>query len=363
MQREVVVIGGGPAGLSASIEMARRGIRVLLIDENKRPGGQLFKQIHKFFGSKSHNAGTRGFDIGKKLLEETSSLGVEVWLNSAAIGIFEGNRVAVLREGETITIEAKKILICTGGSENAMCFPGSTLPGVMGAGAAQTMINVNQVIPGNKILMIGSGNVGLIVSYQMLQAGAQVVGIVELMPRIGGYGVHASKIRRAGVPLYLGHTIVAAEGKDKVEAAIIGKVDENRNIISGSEIRIPLDVICIAAGLKPLAELSWMAGLRHEFIPELGGWMPIHNDDMESSVPGIYVAGDTAGVEEASTAMDEGRLAGVSIAHSMNRMDAGEALAAKEEIRTRLAALRMGSFGTGRQIAKDRVNKLGSEYK
>lgn len=99
MRREVVIIGGGPAGLSAAIELAETGAQVLLIDENRQPGGQLFKQIHKFFGSRVHNAGIRGVDIGKKLLEETETLGVEVWLNSAAIGIFEERRVAVLRNG------------------------------------------------------------------------------------------------------------------------------------------------------------------------------------------------------------------------------------------------------------------------
>ena len=146
----------------------------------------------------------------------------------------------------------------------------------MGAGAKQTMVNVNQVAIGNRILMVGSGNVGLIVSYQMLQAGSEVVGIVELMPKIGGYGVHASKVRRAGVPLYLGYTIIAAEGKNRVESAIIGKIDKNYNIVEGSMMRIPTDVICIARGLRPLSELACLSGLEHRFIPELGGWVPFH---------------------------------------------------------------------------------------
>ena len=263
MRRKVVVIGGGPAGLTASIEMAKRGVEVLLIDENKKPGGQLFKQIHKFFGSKEHDAGIRGFNIGENLLQETTRLGVEVWLDSEAIGIFSENRIAVHRNNEVVVVEAEKILICTGGSENALSFPGCTLPGVMGAGAAQTMVNVNQVAIGNRILMVGSGNVGLIVSYQMLQAGSEVVGIVELMPKIGGYGVHASKVRRAGVPLNLGYTIIAAEGKNREESAIIGKIDNNYNIVEGSMMRIPTDVICIAAGLRQVSELACLSGLEH----------------------------------------------------------------------------------------------------
>lgn len=354
IKKEVVIIGGGPAGLAAAIEIAKTGAKVLVIDENKRPGGQLFKQIHKFFGSKAHNAGIRGVDIGKQLLADTAALGVEVWLDSAAIGLFADKRVAVLQNGNTIVVEAERLLICTGASENTINFPGWTLPGVMGAGAAQTMINVNRVLPGQRVLMIGSGNVGVIVSYQLLQAGAEVVGIVEAMPKIGAYGVHAAKVRRAGVPFYLGHTIIRAEGKEKVQKAVIAELS-NWQPVPGTEKELNVDVVCLAAGLRPMTELAWMRGVEHKFIPELGGWMPMHNKDMETSVPGIYVAGDTAGVEEANTAMDEGRLAGVAIAQSLGYLKETEAEQMKAEIWDRLVALRQGPFGERRLNAKARI--------
>ncbi len=357
-KREVVVVGGGPAGLAAAIEAARLGAKVLVIDENKRPGGQLFKQIHKFFGSRAHNAGIRGIDIGKQLLKDTEEAGVEVWLDSAVVGVFSDNRVAVLRNQVTEIVQAEKILLCTGGSENALRFPGWTLPGVMGAGAAQTMINVNRVLPGKRILMVGSGNVGVIVAYQLMQAGAQVVGIVEGMPKIGAYGVHAAKVRRAGVPFFLGHTIVQAIGDDRVRQAIIGEFKDGQ-IVPNSEKIVDVDVICMAVGLRPLTELAWMAGVKHDFIPELGGWMPLHDENMESSVKGIYVAGDIAGVEEANTAMDEGRLAGVAIAQSLGCTSDEVAEAKKAEIRDRLTALRQGPFGERRLAAKQRIVEKG----
>jgi len=359
MKKDVVIIGGGPAGLSAAIEIAKFTSNVLVIDENRSPGGQLFKQIHKFFGSKAHDAGVRGIDIGNRLLARTEELGVEVWLNSAVIGLFPEKQVAVLKDGETAAVDAERVLVCTGASENAVSFPGWTLPGVMGAGAAQTMTNVSRVLPGQKILMIGSGNVGVIVSYQMVQAGAEVVGIVEAMPRIGAYGVHASKVRRAGVPFYLGHTILRAEGQGRVERAVIVAIDETFRPIPGTEKQLDVDVICLAAGLRPMTELAWMRGVRHEYIPELGGWMPLHNADMETSVPGVYVAGDTAGVEEANTAIDEGRLAGAAIAQSLGLLDCETAEAQKQEIRERLAALRQGPFGEKRLQAKQRIVEGG----
>ncbi len=353
-KREVVICGGGPAGLAAAIELAKTGAQVLLIDENRRPGGQLFKQIHKFFGSREHNAGVRGVDIGKMLLEQTKELGVEVWLSSAVIGVFADKRVAVLRNGETVVVQAEKILVCTGGAENSLSFDGWTLPGVMGAGAAQTMINVNRVLPGQRVLMIGSGNVGVIVTYQLLQAGAEVAGIVEAAPKIGAYGVHAAKVRRAGVPFYLSHTIIRAEGTEKVERAVIAKLD-NWDPIPGTEKEFDVDVVCIAAGLRPTSDLARMCGAKHIFVPELGGWMPAHNDEMETSVPGVYVAGDTAGVEEASTAMDEGRLAGVMMAYRLGHLSDAEMREKKEQINDRLSALRLGPFGERRMNAKKRI--------
>ena len=172
LEKDVLVIGAGPAGLAASIEAGKYGASVLLVDLNMQPGGQLFKQIHKFFGSSAHRSGTRGYDIGKQLLKEAEESDVEIWMQSTVIGIFPGNKIAIEKgldsgEKEMVTMQAKKIIIATGASENAIRFKGWTTPGVMGAGAAQTMINVNHVKPGQKIVMLGTGNVGLIVSYQL----------------------------------------------------------------------------------------------------------------------------------------------------------------------------------------------------
>lgn len=369
-KREILIIGAGPAGLAASVEAAKTGAQVLLIDENDTPGGQLFKQIHKFFGSAQHKAGTRGIHIGKELLEQTKEAGVELWLNTTAVGVVGDKQVALVRKNEdgtaeTVVVEAEKILVSCGGAENAVNFEGWTLPGVMGAGAAQTMVNVRRVLPGQKILMVGSGNVGLIVSYQLMQAGANVVGIVEAAPKIGGYCVHAGKIRRAGVPVYLSHTVLhadAEEGGEEVSSAVIVQLDEHFQPIAGTEKKIDCDTICIATGLRPQIKISTLLGVKNGFIPELGGWMPIHDDNMETNVKGIFVAGDTAGVEEASTAMDEGRLAGVSMAYDLGYMTEEEAGKSRQEITERLKALRLGPFGERRQNAKDRIMAEGKQH-
>ena len=204
---DVVVIGAGSAGLCAAYQAAHAGVDVLVIDENHLPGGQLFKQIHKFFGSRVHYAGTRGYQIGQQLLERVQDSGAKVWLDTLVYGMAHDKTLGVIHQGTHYTVQAQKVIVATGAKENYMAFPGSTLPGVMGAGAAQTMVNIHRVLPGQRVVMLGSGNVGLIVSYQLMQAGADVVALVEGAPQIGGYAVHAAKIRRAGVPIYVGHDL------------------------------------------------------------------------------------------------------------------------------------------------------------
>lgn len=219
------------------------------------------------------------------------------------------------------------------------------------------MVNVNRVLPGNKILMIGSGNVGLIVSYQLMQAGAEVVGVIEAAPQIGGYGVHAAKIRRAGIPIYTSHTIQEAKGNKSVEEAVICEVNDKWQPIKGTEKILTVDTITIAAGLKPLIELAMMHGCQCSFIPQLGGWVPLHDKNMESTSPGIYLVGDITGVEEANTALEEGRLAGTSIAEALNYILPEKAEKLKKEIWQRLNELRMGPFGEGRMLAKKSIIK------
>lgn len=357
---EIAVIGAGPAGLCAAIEARKLGAQVTLIDENVLPGGQLFKQIHKFFGSKEHLAGVRGYEIGTQLLSDLEKSNANIMLNSVAYGIFdEGGSIGVVQNGKHCAVNAKKVIIAAGAKENYMNFPGSTLPGVMGAGAAQTMINVNRVLPGRNILMIGSGNVGLIVTYQLLQAGANVKAIVEAAPNIGGYGVHAGKVRRAGVPILTAHTVKEVYGNGKVEGALIAEVDNRFQPIPGTERAIRCDTVCLAVGLSPMTELAWMAGCKFTFIPTLGGHVPLHDANMATTLPNVYVAGDITGAEEASTAMEEGKLAGIAAAASLGYLGEEDAGKRKADVHARMAALRTGLFGEKRQIAKtEQMNRM-----
>jgi len=352
---DVIIIGAGPAGLGAAVEAAKQGAKsVVVFDENKRCGGQLIKQLHKFFGSAEHQAGVRGFVLGQMLEDEAIDLGVKILSDSVVWGTFIDNKIGVTTsDGKVQQWQYKKLIIATGATENSLSFPGWTLPGVMGAGACQTMMNLHRVLPGKKVLMIGSGNVGLIVSYQLLQAGAEQVTIIEAAPQIGGYGVHSAKIARAGVPILCSHTIVSAEGENCVERATIVKLNDKWEPIPGTESTLEVDMICLSVGLSPLTELARMAECKVGYVSSLGGYVPLHDEDMNTSDKDIYVAGDLAGVEEASTALDEGRLAGVAVAEALGCVDKETAKQEKDKIKARLLKLRSGSFGADRQLGKE----------
>lgn len=339
---DMIVIGAGPAGLSAAIEAAKNGLKPIVFDENARPGGQLFKQIHKFFGSKEHKAKVRGFRIGDELLEEADKLGVEVVLNAVVIGLYEEKEVTVKINDQVEHYKGDSILVATGASENMVTFKGWTLPGVIGAGAAQTMMNLHHIKPGNRILMLGSGNVGLVVSYQLMQAGCEVVAVVDAAPRIGGYGVHAAKVARCGVPFYLSHTIVEAKGDEKVTGVKIAQVDSHFQFIPGTEKEFDVDTICVAVGLSPMSQLLKQAGCNMKDTP--GGYIPECDETGATSVAGIYAAGDVAGIEEASSAMIEGRISGAVISNYLGYLDEADMQARIKELDGALESLRKGMF-------------------
>jgi sarcosine oxidase subunit alpha len=350
MTAEVVVIGGGPAGLMATLAATEMGAQVILIDRNMKLGGQLVKQTHMFFGSEREYASVRGIDIAKILSSDINTNSrVKILLNSTVISYYPDDNVLGVEVDEKyfIKIKADKIIIATGASEKFLTFENNDLPGIYGAGAVQTLMNEQGIIPGNNVLMVGAGNIGLIVSYQLMQAGVNVKAIIDAAPTIGGYLVHASKVARLGIPILTSHSVKTAYANDRtgcLNRAVLWRVNNQWQPIPGTEKVIEVDVMCISVGLSPLAELLWQAGCRMKYIPQLGGHVPLRSENLETSVPGVYVAGDVAGVEEASSAMIEGRLAGLHVAKSLG-YDNGTFNIKQQEALIQLKNLRSGPVG------------------
>ncbi|MBO8160914.1 MAG: FAD-dependent oxidoreductase [Thermosipho sp. (in: Bacteria)] len=354
---QALVIGAGPAGLCGSIAIAENGVEVLVVDEGLVPGGQLPKQTHKFFGHEGFFASVRGFEIGEKLYNDAVNLGVKFLMKTTVSGIYEDVIVLYDRENERIyEINADYVLIATGASERFISFKKNYLPGVYGAGAVQTLMNQYRVLPGNDFLIVGAGNIGLIVAYQLLQAGANVKAIVEASNKVGGYLVHANKVKRMGVPILLRHTIVEAIGEERVRGAVISEVDDSFNPIKGTEKELAVDTICLAVGLQPSIELAAQAGAEIKYIPELGGYVPIRDENMKTTVDNVYIAGDLASIEEASTAMIEGYIAGYNIAQKITGLDLSENIS---KMKKELEEFRRGPFSG--KVRKG-LKKFGVEF-
>jgi NADPH-dependent 2,4-dienoyl-CoA reductase/sulfur reductase-like enzyme/Fe-S-cluster-containing hydrogenase component 2/bacterioferritin-associated ferredoxin len=298
---QVLILGGGPAGLCAAIELGRLGIEVLVIDDKPALGGKLTLQTHQFFGSVDDCwAGTRGIDIGHILEEQVRELPtVKVWLNSTAVGVFCDGKVGVVTPQGYRLVQAESLLVALGAREKSLSFPGCDLPGVYGAGAFQTLVNRDLIQACSRLFVLGGGNVGLIGAYHALQAGIDVVGLVEALPEVGGYKVHADKIRRLGVPIWTRTTVLRADpapGKESVGSVTIASVDDRFQPIAGTERTFEVDTLLIAVGLSPVDELLAKA-------EELG--------------IKAYAAGDTAEIAEASAAIFSGRITGRQMARDL----------------------------------------------
>jgi sarcosine oxidase subunit alpha len=318
VKTDVLVIGGGPAGLKAALSAAGQGAEVTLVERDSHLGGQLIKQTHMFFGSKEQYASERGFKIAEILTKAvTEQPKIRVLQNATALGYFEDQSVALEFEGKLKVIMPKAMILSTGAQENTLIFPNSDLPGIYGAGAVQTLMNVHGILPGYRVAMVGAGNIGVIVSYQLLQAGVEVPAIIEAQPKIGAYHVHAAKVRRMGVPIFTSHTVLEAHGLQSLERITFAEIDANFNPLPGSEKELEVDALCIAVGLTPLNEILFQAGCRMAYVHELGGHVPLRSDRFETSIENIFVAGDAGGIEEASAAMVEGSVAGLSAAFNL----------------------------------------------
>ena len=299
---QVLIIGGGPAGLSAAVELGKLGVDTLIIDDKDRLGGKLVLQTHKFFGSVEDSwAGTRGFEIGHILEQEVAAFpSVETWLETTAVGVFSDGVVGVVQGGRYVMIRPEKLLVATGAREKMLAFPGNTLPGVYGAGAFQTLVNRDLIKAAHRVLIVGGGNVGIIAGYHALQAGIEVVAVIEGLAEVGGYKVHADKLKRLGVPIFTRHTVVSANGTDHLESVTMARLDDNWKVIPGTEKTVEVDTLLIAVGLSPV----------NEFFLKAKQW------GMD-----VYSAGDAQEIAEASAAMFTGKIEGVKIGKSLGLYD------------------------------------------
>ncbi len=298
---DALIIGGGPSGLAAAAELGRLNVGTLIIDDKHKLGGKLVLQTHKFFGSvEDCYAGTRGIDIADKLEDQLKEYpSVKIWLNATCVAVFSDKKVGVLYGDRYFIIRPKALVSATGAREKTLAFPGNTLPGVYGAGAFQTLVNRDLVRPAKRLFVVGGGNVGIIAAYHALQAGINVVGLIEALPQCGGYKVHADKLKRLGVPIYTRHTIARAGGKKELETVTIAEVDARFKAVAGTEKTFKADTLLIAVGLNSVNEF-------HKQAVEFG--------------MNAFVCGDAEEIAEASAAMFSGKIVSHKVLKSLGIM-------------------------------------------
>jgi thioredoxin reductase/bacterioferritin-associated ferredoxin len=372
VRREVplVIIGGGPGGLSAAIAAANAGVKVLVIDENLQPGGQIYRQLPATF--QARDPARLGVDYvdGRSLLKKVHDLSdaITIWNDALVWSVFESNQLAIARGSELVLLDAKAIVVATGAYERPLPLPGWTLPGVMTAGGAQLLLKSQRVRPGCRVLLAGCGPLQLVVANQMLDAGMDVVAVAESNTTRGAWRFlpdlmhqpglmirglkYIYRLKRAGVQILQSHVLQGLQGDQEVEQAFLGKVDSRCRPIAGETKRFDVDTVCIGYGLIPTTWLTSMLGCAHFYDPIIGGWVPQFDENMQTDQPGVFVAGDGAGIAGVLVAKMEGTLAGLYAAVHAGGLSKDKAVQAASPVWKKLAG--MGKF----RRAMDRMYRI-----
>ncbi|MGE5592566.1 MAG: NAD(P)/FAD-dependent oxidoreductase [Betaproteobacteria bacterium] len=317
LRADVAVIGGGPAGLAAAVAAKRGGVgRVVVIERDVRLGGILPQCIHTGFGVKWFGEELTGPEYAARFVGEADSAGVEFMLETMVLEVTPDLRVvAVSHRDGLIVLECGAIILAMGCRERprgALAIPGTRPAGIFTAGTAQRLVNIEGVLPGRRAVILGSGDVGLIMARRLTLEGVKVEAVVEIMTYPGGLARNIQQcLRDFGIPLYLGHTVSRIHGRDRLEGVSVAPVDDARVPIASKEWFIPCDTLLLSVGLIPENELSAACGI--ELDPAIGG--PVVTDEMETSVPGIFACGNVVHVHDlVDHVTEDGMVAGVAAA-------------------------------------------------
>lgn len=329
---ELAVIGAGPGGLAAALTAANAGLQVTLIDEAPHPGGQYLRGANQ---NKSMNSVSRTERNSRQFLEQLPHDHIQL-LTSTLVWGLEANTLALHGPHGTRYLQAKQIIIATGGRELVLPFPGWTRPGVMTLGAAQILAKEHGLMPGKRILLAGSGPLLLASAYTLISKGAHIVGILEAthptawlahapamwgnFDRLAEGWQYLKTIQQHKVPYLFGRTVAQAHGDGQLTAVSIAQLNRQGHPLDRAHTEVEVDALCLGFGLIPNTELAQLAGCQLEYAPRRGGWVPVRTATLQTSQPNLYAVGEAAGIGGASMALVEGQLAGTVAAQTSGKL-------------------------------------------
>lgn len=298
-KKQLVVIGGGPAGLAAAIAAKKAGLDdIVILERGERLGGILNQCIHNGFGLHTFHEELTGPEYAQRFIDEVKDLGIDCLLNTMVLDLDADKKVTFVNENGLQTIQADSIVLAMGCRERprgALNIPGYRPAGIYSAGTAQKLVNIDGLMPGRNVVILGSGDIGLIMARRMSLEGAKVHVVAELMPYSGGLKRNIVQcLDDFGIPLKLSHTIVDIKGKERVERVVLAQVDENRRPVTGTEVEYPCDTLLLSCGLIPENELSKKAHIKMNTVTN----GPLVNESLETSVPGVFACGNVLHVHD-----------------------------------------------------------------